>query len=96
MMHACVDSYILLVLLPCQALAELYVIDGQYENAFSLYADVSAFSRYWAVCIISCLHCSWFLCLILELLLLQLMKVDIFDFIDKHNLHESIREKVIL
>lgn len=25
----------------CQALAELYVIDGQYEKAFSLYADVS-------------------------------------------------------
>lgn len=24
-----------------QALAELYVIDGQYEKAFSLYADVS-------------------------------------------------------
>lgn len=24
-----------------QALAELYVIDGQYERAFSLYADVS-------------------------------------------------------
>lgn len=25
-----------------QALAELYVIDGQYEKAFNLYADVSA------------------------------------------------------
>lgn len=24
-----------------QSLAELYVIDGQYEKAFSLYADVS-------------------------------------------------------
>ncbi|XVF05278.1 hypothetical protein REPUB_Repub05bG0158000 [Reevesia pubescens] len=46
-----------------EALAELYVIDGQYEKAFSLYAD--------------------------------LMKPDIFDFIEKHNLHDSIREKVV-
>ncbi|CAA0813525.1 Vacuolar protein sorting-associated protein 41 homolog [Striga hermonthica] len=45
-----------------EALAELYVIDGQYEKAFSLYAD--------------------------------LKKSDIFDFIDKHNLHDAIREKV--
>ncbi|KAK5803468.1 vacuolar protein sorting-associated protein 41 homolog isoform X2 [Gossypium arboreum] len=46
-----------------EALAELYVINGQYEKAFSLYAD--------------------------------LMKPDIFDFIEKHNLHDSIREKVV-
>ncbi|GKV16606.1 hypothetical protein SLEP1_g27228 [Rubroshorea leprosula] len=46
-----------------EALAELYVIDGQYEKAFSLYAD--------------------------------LMKPDIFDFIEKHNLQDSIREKVV-
>ncbi|PON71205.1 Vacuolar protein sorting-associated protein [Trema orientale] len=46
-----------------EALAELYVIDGQYEKAFSLYAD--------------------------------LLKPDIFDFIEKHNLHDSIREKVV-
>ncbi|XP_024023783.1 vacuolar protein sorting-associated protein 41 homolog [Morus notabilis] len=46
-----------------EALAELYVIDGQFEKAFSLYAD--------------------------------LMKPDIFDFIEKHNLHDSIREKVV-
>ncbi|KAH6814682.1 vacuolar protein sorting 41 [Perilla frutescens var. frutescens] len=45
-----------------EALAELYVIDGQYDKAFSLYAD--------------------------------LMKPDLFDFIDKHNLHDGIREKV--
>ncbi|XP_027177627.1 vacuolar protein sorting-associated protein 41 homolog [Coffea eugenioides] len=45
-----------------EALAELYVIDGQYEKACSLYADT--------------------------------MKPDIFDFIEKHNLHDSIREKV--
>ncbi|KAK4441239.1 Vacuolar protein sorting-associated protein 41 [Sesamum alatum] len=45
-----------------EALAELYVIDGQYEKAFSLYAD--------------------------------LMKPDIFDFIDNHDLHDAIREKV--
>ncbi|XP_057781883.1 vacuolar protein sorting-associated protein 41 homolog [Salvia miltiorrhiza] len=45
-----------------EALAELYVIDGQYEKAFSLYAD--------------------------------LMKPDLFDFIDKHNLHDGIQEKV--
>ncbi|KAK6144309.1 hypothetical protein DH2020_021129 [Rehmannia glutinosa] len=61
-----IPAFILLtsykVLLSCQALAELYVIDGQYEKAFGLYAD--------------------------------LKKPDIFDFIDKHNLHDSIREKV--
>ncbi|KAK8683394.1 hypothetical protein V6N13_039455 [Hibiscus sabdariffa] len=46
-----------------EALAELYVTNGQYEKAFSLYAD--------------------------------LMKPDIFDFIERHNLQESIREKVV-
>ncbi|MBA0679058.1 hypothetical protein Goari_010856, partial [Gossypium aridum] len=46
-----------------EALAELYVINGQYEKAFSLYAD--------------------------------LMKPDIFDFIERHNLHDSIRGKVV-
>ncbi|CAN0916548.1 Vacuolar protein sorting-associated protein 41 homolog, partial [Linum grandiflorum] len=46
-----------------EALAELYVIDGQYEKAFSLYAD--------------------------------LLKPDIFDFIEKHNLQDVIREKVV-
>ncbi|TKY48587.1 Vacuolar protein sorting-associated protein 41-like [Spatholobus suberectus] len=46
-----------------EALTELYVIDGQYEKAFSLYAD--------------------------------LMKPEVFDFIDKHNLHDAIREKVV-
>ncbi|KAK8339045.1 hypothetical protein V6Z11_A08G008900 [Gossypium hirsutum] len=46
-----------------EALAELYVVNGQYEKAFSLYAD--------------------------------LMKPDIFDLIERHNLHDSIREKVV-
>ncbi|KAE8660371.1 Vacuolar protein sorting-associated protein 41-like protein [Hibiscus syriacus] len=46
-----------------EALAELYVIDGQNEKAFSLYAD--------------------------------LMKPDVFDFIERHNLQDSIREKVV-
>ncbi|CAL0304043.1 unnamed protein product [Lupinus luteus] len=46
-----------------EALAELYVIDGQYEKAFLLYAD--------------------------------LMKPDIFDFIEKHNLHDEIHEKAV-
>ncbi|KAF3455143.1 hypothetical protein FNV43_RR05591 [Rhamnella rubrinervis] len=46
-----------------EALAELYVIDGQFEKAFSLYAD--------------------------------LMKPEIFDFIEKHNLHDSVKEKVV-
>ncbi|GAB4850337.1 Vacuolar protein sorting-associated protein 41 [Ancistrocladus abbreviatus] len=45
-----------------EALAELYVIDGQYESAFSLFAD--------------------------------LLKPDVFDFIEKHNLHDAINEKV--
>uniref|UniRef100_A0A803QMQ5 Vps41 beta-propeller domain-containing protein n=1 Tax=Cannabis sativa TaxID=3483 RepID=A0A803QMQ5_CANSA len=47
-----------------EALAELYVINGQYEKAFSFYAD--------------------------------LLMPGIFDFIEKHNLHDSIREKVEL
>ncbi|KAF4353042.1 hypothetical protein G4B88_010031 [Cannabis sativa] len=46
-----------------EALAELYVINGQYEKAFSFYAD--------------------------------LLMPGIFDFIEKHNLHDSIREKVV-
>ncbi|KAI8031793.1 hypothetical protein LOK49_LG01G02625 [Camellia lanceoleosa] len=46
-----------------EALAELYVIDGQYEKAFALYAD--------------------------------LMKLDIFDFLEKHNLHDALHEKVV-
>ncbi|KEH29938.1 putative chromatin regulator PHD family [Medicago truncatula] len=46
-----------------EALAELYVIDGQYEKAYSLYAD--------------------------------LLKPEVFDFIDKHNLHDVIQEKVV-
>ncbi|KAG4988936.1 hypothetical protein JHK85_031919 [Glycine max] len=46
-----------------EALAELYVIDEQYEKAFLLYAD--------------------------------LMKPEVFDFIDKHNLHDAIRGKVV-
>ncbi|XP_075513089.1 LOW QUALITY PROTEIN: vacuolar protein sorting-associated protein 41 homolog [Primulina tabacum] len=45
-----------------EALAEIYVIDGQYEKGFSLYAD--------------------------------LMKPGVFDFIEKHDLHDGIREKV--
>ncbi|XP_044482383.1 vacuolar protein sorting-associated protein 41 homolog [Mangifera indica] len=46
-----------------EALTELYVINGQYEQAFSLKAD--------------------------------LMKPDIFDFIEKHNLQDALREKVV-
>ncbi|KAH0667020.1 hypothetical protein KY285_028226 [Solanum tuberosum] len=46
-----------------EALAELYVIDGQHDKAFALYAD--------------------------------LMKPDLFDFIEKHNLHDAVREKVL-
>ncbi|PSR86535.1 Vacuolar protein sorting-associated protein [Actinidia chinensis var. chinensis] len=46
-----------------EALAELYVIDGQYEKAFALYAD--------------------------------LMKEDVFDFIEKHNLHDAVCKKVV-
>ncbi|XP_019199476.1 PREDICTED: vacuolar protein sorting-associated protein 41 homolog isoform X2 [Ipomoea nil] len=45
-----------------EALAELYVIDGHHDKAFSLYAD--------------------------------LMKPDLFDFIEKHNLHDAVSEKV--
>lgn len=46
-----------------EALAELYVIDGQHEKAFALYAD--------------------------------LLKPEVFDFIEKYNLHEAIRGKVV-
>ncbi|KAK4763529.1 hypothetical protein SAY87_012967 [Trapa incisa] len=46
-----------------ESLAELYVIDGQFEKAFSLYAD--------------------------------LMKPDIFDFIERHELQDAMHEKVV-
>ncbi|XP_050206170.1 vacuolar protein sorting-associated protein 41 homolog isoform X3 [Mercurialis annua] len=46
-----------------EALAELFVIDGQYEKACSLYAD--------------------------------LLKPEIFDFIEKYSLHDAIREKAV-
>lgn len=46
-----------------EALAEIYVIDAQYEKAFALHAD--------------------------------LLKPDTFEFIEKHNLHDTIREKVV-
>ncbi|XP_062171764.1 vacuolar protein sorting-associated protein 41 homolog [Alnus glutinosa] len=46
-----------------EALAQLYVIDGQYEKAFSIYAD--------------------------------LMKPGVFDFIEKYNLRDAIRDKVV-
>ncbi|CAN4098954.1 unnamed protein product [Withania somnifera] len=46
-----------------EALAELYVIDGQHDKAFALYAD--------------------------------LMKPDLFDLIEKHNLHDAVSEKVV-
>lgn len=36
-----ITYYYLCILFLCQALAELYVIDGQYEKVFSIYADVS-------------------------------------------------------
>lgn len=79
-----------------QASAELYIIDGQYEKAFSLYADVSSFAlvsmffnllgedktSFMSYCVFLCFFNS------------QLMKPDIFDFIEKHNLHDAIREKV--
>lgn len=103
-----------------QALAELYVIDGQYEKAFSLYADVSFLMH---ICLQANLcsnavitgiitldlylfkHIMCFICfalwqflllslLIFLLLYFQLMKPYIFDFIEKHNLHDAIREKV--
>lgn len=43
LMHSC---YTFTVLHSYQALAELYVIDGQYEKAFALYADVSQFMTF--------------------------------------------------
>ncbi|KAL8130077.1 hypothetical protein V2J09_019232 [Rumex salicifolius] len=46
-----------------EALAELYVIDGQYDRAFSLFADI--------------------------------LKPDVFNFIEKYNLHDSVPEKVV-
>jgi len=46
-----------------EALAELYVMNNQYEKAVALYSD--------------------------------LMKPGIFEFIDNHNLHNSIRDKVV-
>ncbi|KAL5213790.1 hypothetical protein ABZP36_002942 [Zizania latifolia] len=46
-----------------EALAELYVINSQYDKAFSLYAE--------------------------------LLKPEVFEFIEKHNLHDNIHDKVV-
>ncbi|CAL5024780.1 unnamed protein product [Urochloa decumbens] len=46
-----------------EALAELYVINSQYEKALSLYAE--------------------------------LLKPEVFEFIEKYNLHDSVRDKVV-
>ncbi|KAJ6837104.1 vacuolar protein sorting-associated protein 41-like protein isoform X2 [Iris pallida] len=46
-----------------EALAELYIINTQYEKALAMYAD--------------------------------LLKPEIFDFIDKYNLHDAIQDKVV-
>ncbi|KAK8456416.1 hypothetical protein SEVIR_3G019800v4 [Setaria viridis] len=46
-----------------EALAELYVINSQYEKALSLYAE--------------------------------LLKPEVFEFIEKYNLHDAIRDKVV-
>ncbi|CAD6261788.1 unnamed protein product [Miscanthus lutarioriparius] len=46
-----------------EALAELYVINGQYEKALSLYAE--------------------------------LLKPEVFEFIEKYNLHDAICDKVV-
>ncbi|KAL5715636.1 Vacuolar protein sorting-associated protein 41 [Ranunculus cassubicifolius] len=46
-----------------EALAELYIINGEYEKSLSLYAD--------------------------------LMKPELFEFIEKYNLHDAILDKVV-
>ncbi|KAK1303126.1 hypothetical protein QJS10_CPB11g02298 [Acorus calamus] len=46
-----------------EALAELYVINSQYERALALYAD--------------------------------LRKLEIFEFIEKHRLHDAIQDKIV-
>ncbi|KAF0912218.1 hypothetical protein E2562_013172 [Oryza meyeriana var. granulata] len=46
-----------------EALAELYVINSQYDKALSLYAE--------------------------------LLKPEVFEFIEKHNLHDAIHDKVV-
>ncbi|KAK1272690.1 hypothetical protein QJS04_geneDACA019150 [Acorus gramineus] len=46
-----------------EALAELYVINSQYERALALYAD--------------------------------LRKLEIFEFIEKHSLHDAIQDKIV-
>ena len=97
-----------------QALAELFVIDGQYEKAYSLYADVGGainfsciqtavtlirchtFALYWSLLSILfwlLIHFP-FLPLIILFGFFQLLKPEVFDFIDKHNLHDVIQEKV--
>ncbi|KAL5647363.1 hypothetical protein ACJX0J_041718, partial [Zea mays] len=46
-----------------ESLAELYVINGQYEKALSLYAE--------------------------------LLKPEVFEFIEKYNLHDAIHDKIV-
>ncbi|GAB4827206.1 Vacuolar protein sorting-associated protein 41 [Ancistrocladus abbreviatus] len=66
-----------------EALAELYVIDGQYESAFSLFADNGGQEfRILSPFPVAPDH-------------QMLLKPDVFDFIEKHNMHDAINEKAM-
>ena len=94
------------------------MIDGQFEKAFSIYADVSItdthgrflpeqpttlfliqdnvyviFVGKQAFTSLFCFLTSIWLILYL-VLIFQLIKPEVFDFIEKHNLQDAIHEKV--
>ncbi|RVX19933.1 Vacuolar protein sorting-associated protein 41-like [Vitis vinifera] len=75
-----------------EALAEFYVIDTQYEKAFALYADVRKQGEA-SIRSSDSLEQFDFIFAYSILLLFPAYETDIFDFIEKHNLHDAIREK---
>lgn len=76
-----------------QALAELYVINSQYEKALSLYAEVSTLELQYLYVYLKLYFCYQNLFLI-KRHLVQLLKPEVFEFIEKYNLHDAICDKV--
>lgn len=85
-------------------MAELYTINNQYEKAFSIYADVRMLIYVFINFKKSYKHVfkgtsGNFLKFTLVYIcnfISQLSKPEIFDFIEKHNLHDIVHEKVLI
>jgi hypothetical protein len=65
------------------------VINNQYENALSLFAEVSSSLQSNVSC---CTAISFLLPILIHCV--QLLKPEVFEFIEKYNLHDAIHDKV--